>query len=91
MEETKTLTAYDIFVQITELQKQLTENSYTSLHRLSDAIDSIGENESAEDVAEQICDVCDVFKQRELTLQAMLDFYIKVYNDLQNPTVKNKP
>ena len=83
MEENK-LTAKDIFVQITELQRQLTENSYTSLHRLSDAISSLeSDSNENEDRWEQIADICDVFKTRELTLLKMLELYEKMYNDIQ--------
>ena len=83
MEENK-LTVKDIFVQITELQRQLTENSYTSLHRLSDAISSLeSDSNENEDRWEQIADICDVFKTRELTLLKMLELYEKMYNDIQ--------
>ncbi len=40
MEESK-LTAKEIFAQIALLQRQLTENSQTSLHRLGDALSSL--------------------------------------------------
>ena len=70
MEENK-LTAKEIFVQLTILQKQLTENSQTSLHRLGDAISSL-EGEEGDARFEQIPDICDVFKTRELTLLKML-------------------
>ncbi len=86
MEENR-LTAKEIFVQLTILQKQLTENSNTSLHRLGDAITSIGEEES--DVRyEQVAEVCDVFKTRELTLLKMLEMYEKMYDDIQNEETK---
>jgi hypothetical protein len=81
MEENK-LTAKDIFVQLTILQKQLTENSQTSLHRLGDAITSIGEEDN-DARYEQVTEVCDVFKTRELTLQRMLEMYEKMYEDVQ--------
>ena len=84
MDENK-LTVKDIFVQITELQRQLTENSYTSLHRLSDAISSL-ECDSSEDAArwEQITDICNVFETREATLLRMLELYEKMYSNIQN-------
>ena len=81
MEENK-LTAKDIFVQLTILQKQLTENSQTSLHRLGDAITSIGEEDN-DARYEQVTEVCDVFKTRELTLLKMLEMYEKMYEDIQ--------
>jgi len=80
--EQNTLTAKEIFVQLTILQKQLTENSNTSLHRLGDAITSIGEEEN-EARYEQITEICDVFKTRELTLLKMLEMYEKMYDDIQ--------
>ena len=88
MEENKPLTVNDIFAQITQLQRQLTENSYTSLHRLSDAISSIRDEnaDSDGDGMEQISEVCDVFKTREITLQEMLALYRRMYDDIQNKT-----
>ena len=84
MEETK-LTAKDIFVQIAALQRQLTESSNTSLHRLGDAISSLESDSSEnEDRWEQIADICDVFKTRELTLLKMLELYEKMYSNIQN-------
>jgi hypothetical protein len=82
MEENK-LTAKEIFVQLTILQKQLTENSQTSLHRLGDALSSL-ESEDCEARFEQIPEICDVFKTRELTLLKMLEMYEKMYDDVQN-------
>ena len=82
MEENK-LTAKEIFVQLTILQKQLTENSQTSLHRLGDALSSL-EGEDCEARFEQIPEICDVFKTRELTLLKMLEMYEKMYDDVQN-------
>ena len=82
MEENK-LTAKEILVQLTILQKQLTENSQTSLHRLGDALSSL-EGEDCEARFEQIPEICDVFKTRELTLLKMLEMYEKMYDDVQN-------
>ena len=82
MEKNK-LTAKEIFVQLTILQKQLTENSQTSLHRLGDALSSL-EGEDCEARFEQIPEICDVFKTRELTLLKMLEMYEKMYDDVQN-------
>ena len=56
MEENK-LTAKEIFVQLTILQKQLTENSQTSLHRLGDALSTF-ESENVEVSCDQIAEVC---------------------------------
>ncbi|MBR2018896.1 MAG: hypothetical protein IKA05_00680 [Clostridia bacterium] len=81
MEENK-LTAKEIFIQLTILQKQLTENSQTSLHRLGDALSTL-EGEEGDALPEQIADICDVFKTRELTLLKMLEMYEKMYDDIQ--------
>ena len=81
MEENK-LTAKEIFVQLTILQKQLTENSQTSLHRLGDALSSL-EGEDCEARFEQITEICSVFKTREITLLKMLEMYEKMYEDVQ--------
>ena len=86
MEENK-LTAKEIFVQLTILQKQLTENSQTSLHRLGDALSTF-ESENVEVSCDQIAEVCDVFKTRELTLLKMLEMYERMYNDIQNEEVQ---
>ena len=86
MEENK-LTAKEIFVQLTILQRQFTENSQTSLHRLGDALSSL-EGEDCEARFEQIPEICDVFKTRELTLLKMLEMYEKMYDDVQNEETK---
>ena len=69
------------------LQKQLTENSQTSLHRLGDALSSL-EGEDCEARFEQIPEICDVFKTRELTFLRMLEMYAKMYDDVQNEETK---
>ena len=79
--ENNKLTVNDIFEQITLLQKQLTENSQSSLHRLGDALSTL-ESENVEASCEQISEICDVFKTRELTLLKMLEMYQKMYEDL---------
>ena len=86
MEEIR-LTAKEIFVQLTILQKQLTENSQTSLHRLGDALSTF-ESENVEASSDQISEICDVFKTRELTLLKMLEMYEKMYDDVQNEEAK---
>ena len=86
MEENK-LTAKEIFVQLTILQKQLTESSYTSLHCLSNALSTF-ESENVEASCDQISEVCDVFKTRELALLKMLEMYEKMYDDVQNEKSK---
>lgn len=78
MEQNK-LTAREIFEQLTILQKQLTENSQTSLLRLSDVLACVEED----DEGEQITDICDVFKTRELTLLKLLEMYERMYDDVQ--------
>ena len=84
MEENK-LTVKDIFVQITALQRQLTENSYTSLHHLDDAISNLVEGDDSENDErwEQIGNICSVFRARETTLMTMLELYERMYNDIQ--------
>ena len=81
-DNTNELTVKEIFTQITILQKQLTENSQTSLHRLGDALSAF-ESENVEASYEQISKVCNVFYTRELTLLKMLEMYEKMYNDIQ--------
>ena len=85
MEENK-LTVKDIFVQITALQRQLTENSYTSLHHLDDAISNLVEGDDSENDErwEQIGNICSVFRARETTLMTMLELYEKMYSNIQN-------
>ena len=80
------LTTKEIFEQITILQKQLMENSFQSLHRLSDAIDSIKENEEATE--DDISSVCGVFATREAIFMKMLEFYERMYDDIVNAEQK---
>lgn len=87
MEENK-LTAKEIFIQLTVLQKQLTENSQTSLHRLGDAIGYAYGEDGDERDCEHIAEICDVFNTRELTLLKMLQMYEKMYDDVQNEEAK---
>ena len=77
------ITEQQIFEQITLLQTQLTQNAQTSLHRLSDALDFIGEDNETELPYEQITEICNVFKTREITLLKLLEMYEKMYADIQ--------
>ena len=86
MMDNNILTTREIFEQITILQKQLTENSFQSLHRLSDSIDSIKENE--ESMEEDISSVCGVFATREAIFMKMLEFYERMYDDIVNAEQK---
>ena len=75
-----------VLEQIENLQKQLTENSFHSLHRLEDAVYHIYGNESEaenDDRNSSVASVCEVFRRREETLQRMLAFYEKMYDDLK--------
>ncbi len=74
------LTEREIFEQIVALQKQITENSANSLHRLADVIDSVYSTEENTGT-EQVSEVCNVFSQREHNLKIMLEFYMKMYED----------
>ena len=82
-ESDRPLTAREIFEKIVELQKQLTESSYHSLHRLDDSISSICADEN-EEKSQQVAEVCSVFKMRETTLLKMLELYEKMYDDLKS-------
>ena len=82
------LTEREIFEKIASLQKQLTESSYHSLHRLDDSISSICDEEN-EGKRDQILELCNVFKMRENSFLKMLELYEKMYNDL-NASEKNK-
>ena len=76
------LTEKEIFDQIVLLQSQLIDNSSTSLHRLGDALsDARGEADAMTD--DQVSEICKVFSAREETLNQMLHFYHKMYNDLR--------
>ena len=83
------LTEREIFEQIVALQKQITENSANSLHRLGDVIDSVYSTES-ETGNEQVSEVCNVFSQREHNLKIMLEFYIKMYDDVRKTDEERK-
>lgn len=83
------LTEREIFEQIVALQKQITENSANSLHRLGDTIDGVYSTE--EDTGtEQVSKVCDVFAMREQNLRMMLEFYIKMYDDIRKTDEERK-
>ena len=83
--ENAVLTEKEIFDQIVLLQKQLTENSSTSLYRLGEALyDARGEGEEAGLTDDQVSEICKVFAQREETLYRMLEFYRKMYDDCRN-------
>ena len=78
------LTEKEIFDQIVLLQKQLTEQSSTSLYRLGEALcGARGENEDGQLSDEQVANICAVFAQREETLHQMLNFYCSLYNDVR--------
>ena len=78
------LTEKEIFDQIVLLQKQLTEQSPTSLHRLGEALyDARGEGEEAQLSDASVANVCAVFSQREETLNQMLSMYRGMYADIQ--------
>lgn len=82
--ENAVLTEKEIFDQIVLLQKQLTENSSTSLYRLGEALyDARGEGEEARLTDDQVSEICKVFAQREETLGQMLRLYQGMYNDLK--------
>ena len=76
------LTEKEVFDQIVLLQSQLIDNSSTSLHRIGDALsDARGEADAMTD--DQVSEICKVFSAREETLNQMLHFYHKMYNDLR--------
>ena len=85
------LTEKEVFDQIVLLQKQLTENSPTSLHRLGEALyDARGEGEGAKLTDDQVSEICKVFAQREETLYQMLNLYRRMYDDLQREKQEQK-
>ena len=85
------LTEKEVFDQIVLLQKQLTEQSSTSLHRLGEAIyDARGEGEDVHVSDEQVASICAVFAQREETLREILEFYKTVYSDLRRKRTPDK-
>ena len=89
--ENAVLTEKEIFDQIVLLQKQLTEQSPTSLHRLGEALsDARGEGEDAPLSDEQVANICAVFAQREETLRDMMKLYERMYNNLQQEKREQK-
>ncbi|MBQ7760441.1 MAG: hypothetical protein IJ400_00130 [Clostridia bacterium] len=83
------LTEREIFEQIVALQKQLTDNNANSLHRLGDVIDSVYSTEN-DTGSEQVSEVCNVFAMREKNLRLMLEFYIKMYEDVRKTDEERK-
>ena len=85
------LTEKEVFDQIVLLQKQLTEQSPTSLHRLGEAIyDARGEGEDGQVSDEQVANICAVFAQREETLRDIMKLYERMYNNLQQEKREQK-
>ena len=85
------LTEKEVFDQIVLLQKQLTENSPTSLHRLGEAISNArGEGEFGRISDEQVASICAVFTQREETLRDVMKLYERMYNNLQQEKREQK-
>ena len=85
------LTEKEVFDQIVLLQKQLTEQSSTSLYRLGEAIsEARGESEFGLISGEQVASICAVFAQREETLHDMMKLYERMYNNLQQEKREQK-
>ena len=85
------LTEKEVFDQIVLLQKQLTEQSPTSLHRLGEAISNArGESEFGRISDEQVASICAVFTQREETLRDVMKLYERMYNNLQQEKREQK-
>ncbi len=76
--------ASEIMEQIKMLREQLNSN-YNALYRLTDAVNDIYGNENEcdteEDRGSSVDVLCSAFKEREKTLNKMLDFYIELYNE----------
>ena len=83
------LTEREIFEQIVALQKQITENSANSLHRLGDVIGDVYSTEENTG-NEQVSEVCNVFAMREHNLRLMLEFYIKMYDEVRKTDEERK-
>ena len=83
MEQNQNLTEREIFLQIAQLQKQLTEDIQSSLHHLSNAISSLLDDGNLT-LPEHVAEVCNVFSAREETFSEMLAFYRKLYDDIHN-------
>ena len=83
MEQNQNLTEREIFLQIAQLQKQLTEDVMSSLHHLSNAISSLLDDGNLT-LPEHVAEVCNVFAAREATFSEMLAFYRKLYDDIHN-------
>ncbi len=82
------LTSREIFSKISELQEQLTKNSYHSLHRLDDSVTEVCSAEENTEKCEQITEICSVFKMREATLLKLLEMYERMYADLNDDNSK---
>lgn len=82
------LTAKEVFDQIAALQKQMMDQSYNALYRMTEAINDIcGDDrfESDESRENAIEEVTKVFAMREKTYQQMLEIYQQMYHDLTSP------
>ena len=76
---TPKLTVEEVFAKMAELQAQLTENSYNSMHRLTDSVESIcGSSMGEEEMRESLNDVTTVFLSRETSYREMIGFYREI-------------
>ncbi len=82
------LTEREIFDQIVGLQEQITSIT-NGLHRLGDALDSACAEEN-EMGSERVAEICNVFAMREHNLRIMLEFYIKMYEDIRKSDEERK-
>ena len=78
------LTEKEIFDQIVSLQKHLSSDIFSSLHRLGEALGNArGEDEASSLSDDQVANICAVFAQREETLNKMVALYEEMYHDLK--------
>ncbi len=90
MEENKILTKREVYEQLVRFQEQLIDakiGGFTPF--LTGAVESVvdGENGDGVDeyVANSISDIAGVFAAREAIYRKLLEFYIRIYDEIETP------
>ena len=79
-------TPREVFAQMVALQRAMTENSFNSMHRLSEALSAIFgdgsvEYDDSDGVSDMVNEVTNVFLKREDNLHFLLNMYQQMYRD----------
>ena len=87
MDNNTSLTAREIFAQIQILQKDITNNSSNALYRMTEAISEMRDEDGNVETG-AVEAVSNVFTAREHTLNELLAFYIRLYDEAKAAEAK---